>query len=87
MGRGKQPLRVVRDELGLDFSVIYPIWGLMVGNVGDEEIRRAACRAMNVYSAEVFAPYADRMTPVAAICFIQSLNGPNAPITRAPKPS
>ena len=55
------------DELGLDFSVIYPTWGLMVGNVGDEEIRRAACRAMNTYSAEVFAPYADRMTPVAVI--------------------
>lgn len=55
------------DELGLDFSVIYPTWGLMVGNVGDEEVRRAACRAMNTYSAEVFAPYSDRMTPVAVI--------------------
>ena len=55
------------DELGLDFSVIYPTWGLMVVNVPDEEIRRAACRAMNLYSAEVFAPYADRMTPVATI--------------------
>ncbi|MEZ4331945.1 MAG: amidohydrolase family protein [Myxococcota bacterium] len=55
------------DELGLDFSVIYPTWGLMVGNVDDEEIRRAACRAMNLYSAEVFAPHADRMTPVAVI--------------------
>jgi predicted TIM-barrel fold metal-dependent hydrolase len=55
------------DELGLDFSVIYPTWGLMVGNVGDEEIRRAACRAMNIYSAEVFAPYSDQMTPVAVI--------------------
>ncbi|HPG24049.1 MAG: amidohydrolase family protein [Spirochaetaceae bacterium] len=55
------------EELGLDFSVIYPTWGLMVGNVDDAEIRRAACRAMNVYSAEVFAPYSDRMTPVAVI--------------------
>ncbi len=54
-------------ELGLDFSVIYPTWGLMVGNVDDEEIRRTACRAMNIYSAEVFAPYSDCMTPVAAI--------------------
>jgi predicted TIM-barrel fold metal-dependent hydrolase len=55
------------DELGLDFSVLYPTWGLMVGNVTEDEIRRAACRAMNLYSAEVFAPYADRMTPVAVI--------------------
>ncbi len=55
------------DELGLDFSVIYPTWGLMVANVADEEIRRAACRAMNVYSAEVFAAYGDRMTPVAVV--------------------
>ncbi|MEE8164891.1 MAG: amidohydrolase family protein [Myxococcota bacterium] len=55
------------DELGLDFSVLYPTWGLMVANVDDEEIRRAACRAMNLYSAEVFASYSDRMTPVAVI--------------------
>jgi predicted TIM-barrel fold metal-dependent hydrolase len=55
------------DELGLDFSVIYPTWGLMVGNVQDEEVRRAACRAMNIYSAEVFAAYSDRMTPAAVI--------------------
>lgn len=54
-------------ELGMDFGIIYPTWGLMVGSVDDEEIRRAACRAMNTYSAEVFAPYADRMTPVAVI--------------------
>ncbi|MBW2426270.1 MAG: amidohydrolase family protein [Deltaproteobacteria bacterium] len=55
------------DELGLDFTVLYPTWGLMVGNVDDEEIRRAACRAMNIYSAETFEAYSDRMTPVAVI--------------------
>jgi predicted TIM-barrel fold metal-dependent hydrolase len=55
------------DELGLDFSILYPTWGLMVANVDDEEIRRAACRAMNLYAKETFAPYAERMTPVAVI--------------------
>ena len=55
------------DEFGLDFSVLYPTWGLMVANVSEEDIRLAACRAMNLYSQEVFAPYAERMTPVAVI--------------------
>jgi predicted TIM-barrel fold metal-dependent hydrolase len=55
------------DELGLDFTVLYPSIGLLLFSQDDEELRRAACRGTNVLNAEVHRPYADRMTPAAAI--------------------
>lgn len=55
------------DELGLDFCVLYPTTGLAVPFIGNDELRRASCRAFNMYVAEQFREYADRMTPVAVI--------------------
>jgi predicted TIM-barrel fold metal-dependent hydrolase len=55
------------DEMGLDFTVIYPSVGLAFLHLPDERERRASCRALNRYNAEAFGPYADRMAPVAAI--------------------
>ncbi|MDH3678800.1 MAG: amidohydrolase family protein, partial [Acidimicrobiia bacterium] len=55
------------DELGIDFAVIYPTIGLGTTRINDDGDRRAACRAFNVFQAEQFAPYADRMTPAAVI--------------------
>jgi predicted TIM-barrel fold metal-dependent hydrolase len=55
------------DEFGLDFAVIYTTLGLFAGSIPDEDLRRAYARAVNVMNAEMFAPYADRMTPVAVI--------------------
>lgn len=55
------------DELGLDFSVLYPTAGLFFPHSGDEELRRASCRALNMFHADYFRAYADRMTPAAAI--------------------
>jgi len=55
------------QDIGLDFAVIYPSIGLGMVHIGDEELRRAACRALNVFHADTFREYADRMTPVAAI--------------------
>jgi predicted TIM-barrel fold metal-dependent hydrolase len=55
------------DELGLDFSVVYPSLGLVYLHIADEDYRRGACRALNRANAETFAPFADRLTPVAAI--------------------
>ncbi len=56
------------DELGMDFTVLYPTEGLFTPpTFADEEIRRAACRALNAYHADVYREYADRMTPVAVI--------------------
>jgi predicted TIM-barrel fold metal-dependent hydrolase len=55
------------DELGLDFSVLYPSLGLVFLHTWDDRYRRGTCRALNRANAERFAPYADRLAPVAAI--------------------
>ncbi|HEV8715753.1 MAG TPA: amidohydrolase family protein [Candidatus Binatia bacterium] len=55
------------DEMGLDVTVVYPTFGLLVPHLDDEEIRRAACRAFNAYHADVFREYNDRIIPVALI--------------------
>ncbi len=55
------------EEFGFDFVVIYPTMGLIAYEIDDEEVRRAACRAYNIYNSEVCREFADRMTPVAII--------------------
>ena len=55
------------DDLGLDFSVLFPSSGLAFVRIQDEELRRACCRAYNLYVKEVYGPYSQRMTPAAAI--------------------
>jgi predicted TIM-barrel fold metal-dependent hydrolase len=55
------------DELGLDFAVIYPTAGLALPRLPDAAVRQATCRAFNVFTANTFAPFADRMTPAAVI--------------------
>ena len=54
-------------EMGIDFTIIYPSFGMVLPNLGDEELRRASCRALNNLHADIFREYADRMTPVAVI--------------------
>ena len=55
------------DELGFDFSVLYPSTGMSSVGIPDDKLRQATCRAFNTFSSEYFAPFADRMTPVAMI--------------------
>ena len=55
------------DEFGIDFAILFPTMGLGLPRVHDAQARVAACRAFNVYQAELFAPLADRMTPAAVI--------------------
>lgn len=55
------------DETGIDFSVVYPTIGLSLVHLRDEELRRAACRALNMYHADIFAEYKDRLAVAAAI--------------------
>ncbi|MBI3304007.1 MAG: amidohydrolase family protein [Deltaproteobacteria bacterium] len=55
------------DEIGLDFTVLYPTLGLLMPHIEDEELRRASCRALNTFHADFFREYADRMTPATAI--------------------
>ena len=54
------------DDLGIDYSILYPSAGLFVINL-DPEIRREVVRAYNRWVLELCAPYRDRMTAVATI--------------------
>jgi predicted TIM-barrel fold metal-dependent hydrolase len=55
------------DELGFDFTVVYPTTGLGLYSINDAEMRQATCRAFNMYIADVFGEFSDRITPAAAI--------------------
>jgi predicted TIM-barrel fold metal-dependent hydrolase len=55
------------DEMGLDFTIIYPSINLASSGFGEEDLRRAACRAFNNYHADIYREFADRLTPVAVI--------------------
>ena len=55
------------DEFGFDFTVLYPTAGLAVGYIAEDELRRACCRAFNMYAARQFGEFRDRMTPAAEI--------------------
>jgi predicted TIM-barrel fold metal-dependent hydrolase len=55
------------DELGLDFAVLFPTYGLGPMGLADEEMRRAGTRAYNRYFAEVTSGLGDRLAPIATI--------------------
>jgi predicted TIM-barrel fold metal-dependent hydrolase len=55
------------DELGIDYAVLYPTYGLPVTALANDELRCALARALNRYYAEAYADYRDRLEPVAAI--------------------
>jgi predicted TIM-barrel fold metal-dependent hydrolase len=55
------------EEIGIDFAVVYPTYGLIVFNIADAEIRRASARAFNRYFADAYRDFADRLRPVAVI--------------------
>ncbi len=55
------------DEIGLDLAIVYPTIGLFFPHIADPAVRRAACRGLNRYHAEIYGPFADRLRPVAVI--------------------
>jgi predicted TIM-barrel fold metal-dependent hydrolase len=55
------------DEVGLDFTVLFPTFGLYVMGLDVEEFRLAGVRAINMYNAEAVRGLTDRMTSVAVI--------------------
>jgi predicted TIM-barrel fold metal-dependent hydrolase len=55
------------EELGLDFTVLYPTAGLGLPRIEDAELRRITCRAFNIFSADYFRAFSDRMAPAAVI--------------------
>ena len=56
-----------QEEFGIDYSIVYPSEGLFGPQIGDDDLRLAACRAYNLYIADSFRPYADQLTPAAVI--------------------
>jgi predicted TIM-barrel fold metal-dependent hydrolase len=55
------------DEFGLDFAVLYPTLGLTAMAIEETDLRGGSVRAFNRCAADLFAPYSDRLTPVAMI--------------------
>jgi predicted TIM-barrel fold metal-dependent hydrolase len=55
------------DEIGIDYAVLYPTYGLPVMSLSNTELRCALAHSMNRYYAEVYGGYRDRLEPVAAI--------------------
>ncbi len=55
------------DELGMDFVIAYGNMSLSLTLEPDEELRRGACRAVNMLQADLFRDVSARITPVAAI--------------------
>lgn len=55
------------EESGTDYAVLFPNVSTFATHVGKEDLRRVLIRAVNHYHADVYRPYAERLTPVAAI--------------------
>ena len=55
------------DDFGIDFAVLYPSRTLTTPAIKEAELRQVACRALNVYHAELYGGFGDRMTPTAMI--------------------
>jgi predicted TIM-barrel fold metal-dependent hydrolase len=55
------------EDLGLDFCVVYPTAGLGYHRMQDTRLRRAICRAYNVFTADQFRGLGDRIIPAAII--------------------
>jgi predicted TIM-barrel fold metal-dependent hydrolase len=55
------------DELGIDLALVYPTLGLFGLVIADDEIRQPFARAANRMARDAFAPYANRLIPVAVV--------------------
>src|SRR5205823_7423527 len=49
------------DDLGIDLCVVYPTAGLSYHRMQDTRLRRAICRAYNVFAADQFRGLEDRV--------------------------
>ena len=55
------------DEIGVDVMLTYPSWALGFLGGPESAVRAPVCRAINRYTARLFAPYRDRLRPAALI--------------------
>jgi predicted TIM-barrel fold metal-dependent hydrolase len=54
-------------ELGIDYAILYPTYGLSTLNIDADELRRASARAFNRNAASTTEGLRDRLCPVAMI--------------------
>ena len=68
-GHGAAPalLNERLPELGIDFAIIYPSFGLTINSIPQDELHGHAARAYNRMTADMFAPHRSRLAPVAII--------------------
>ncbi len=55
------------EEIGIDFSVLYPSGALLYPHIDDTELRQVACRTLNTINAAEYGEFSDQMTPAAVI--------------------
>ena len=55
------------DDLGIDFSILYPSAGLFIVNLADADLREEVVRAYNRWVLEMSGPFPDRLAAVASI--------------------
>jgi hypothetical protein len=55
------------EDLGIDFSILYPSLGLALCTMPDDDLRPLVCRALNTMNAELCGPHSNRLTPAAVI--------------------
>jgi len=55
------------DEIGVDFSVLYPTKGMGIAGIADAELRRGVCRGFNEFYAASYGAFSDRMTMAGII--------------------
>jgi hypothetical protein len=55
------------EETGFDFAVVYPTYGIHIARIAGEGARRGLSRLYNEMVAEDYAPYSDRLAPVAVL--------------------
>jgi predicted TIM-barrel fold metal-dependent hydrolase len=55
------------EEIGIDYSILYPSSALFYPHIDRADLRQAACRALNLINAETYAGVKTHMTPAAAI--------------------
>src|SRR3989454_11561224 len=54
-------------ELGIDFAIIYPSFGLTINGLVASDLGRCAARAYNRMTWDMFAPFQERFAPVAIL--------------------
>ena len=55
------------EEIGIDYALLYPSFGLPAIYHPDDEMRQVIARALNTYYARVFEGYRSRLEPAAVI--------------------